>query len=191
MQRWGVLVLAAVLLVIAACGSSGTPGAQPAGASSNDAVPLVVKITSCTSHDPITYSMEQFKQKHEAKMDGRFKVEVYPSCQLGSSDQMVQQVIAGNVHIFVTPTAFLSGIEPLMTVIDLPYLFPDVRAATEYLNAEGKRALEDKLNAKGISAPPEFHKELVEASEQVYTKLYARVPDSKEWIDHIKEHFAK
>lgn len=347
MRQLGVLMLIAVLLLITACGSngsnSGTPGAQPAGASSNNAAPLVVKITSCTTHDPITYSMEQFKQKLEAKADGRFKVEVYPSCQLGSSDQMVQQVIAGNVQIFVTPTAFLSGVEPFMTVIDLPYLYPDVRAATEYLNTEGKLVLEGKLNAKGISAlgfyeygprivlskrevksladfkglkvrtmqspvlsdqinafggagvpmgvpelytaiqqgtvdgiesgagffysgkyyenakfiinepkgalvsvfatskkwldglpedlrkavtetaheitndvntysrtdydnsmkkmqeaglkvietSPEFHEELVEASEQVYTKLYARVPGSKEWIDQIKTKFAK
>jgi tripartite ATP-independent transporter DctP family solute receptor len=137
-----VFILMIALLALTACGSKDAKGSSEQ---------VVLKIAAATTNDPITYNMELFKERLEKNSDGRIKVEVYPSGQLGGGAQVLEQVQLGNVQIYVTNTPNISGFNELIQVVDLPYLFPDVQAATEYMNNEGYKYVEEKLNEKDLT----------------------------------------
>lgn len=79
-------------------------------------------------------------------------MELYPASQLGSNDQMLQMLTQGSIQGMVQPTAFLGGFNELMTIVDIPYLWPDVQKATEFLNGEGGKLFEASLDKQGITA---------------------------------------
>lgn len=53
------------------------------------------------------------------------KVQVYPSSQLGGSNDMIQLLQLGSVEATLLPAAFLVGFQPLLGLMDLPYYLPD------------------------------------------------------------------
>src|SRR5690606_31044752 len=53
------------------------------------------------------------------------KVQVYPSSQLGGSNDMIQLLQLGSVEATLLPASFLVGFQPLLGIMDLPYYLPD------------------------------------------------------------------
>lgn len=81
---------------------------------------------------------------------GRIKVEVYPSGQLGGNRQIIEGMQIGTIEGTITPTAFLSGFEPLLTVLDLPFLFPSLAVASQVANSDVGVALAAEAERKGV-----------------------------------------
>lgn len=168
MKKYKVLftMFTLLVLVLSACSTSDTSSSNTAedketsntnsnenmSANDNNGETIVMQVATPTSNDPQTYAMDLFKERLEEETDGRIQVDLYPGSQLGSNDQMLQQLTSGSIHGLLEPTAFLGGFEELMTVVDLPYLWPDVQQAVEYLNGEGGQLFENKLNEKGVTA---------------------------------------
>lgn len=161
-----VIVLSLAFVFITACGSSGsssknTPAPDKGEATEKpaestapktDAKTYTMRVATPTNNDPQTYEMELFKKAIEAKTNGQIKVELYPASQLGSNAQMLQQLSAGSIQAMLEPTAFLGGFNELLTIVDIPYLWPDVYQAAEYLNGEGGKLFDEGLAQKGIVA---------------------------------------
>lgn len=79
------------------------------------------------------------------------KVQVYPSSQLGGSNDMIQLLQLGSVEATLLPASFLVGFQPLLGLLDLPYYLPD--DPQKLLKVHHSQAMKDLLattTSKGI-----------------------------------------
>jgi tripartite ATP-independent transporter DctP family solute receptor len=84
------------------------------------------------------------------RTNGRIKVQVYPSAQLGDNRQIIEGIQVGTIEGTISPTAFLGGFEPLLTIFDLPYLFPNIDIASNVANSNVGMAVAREVESKGI-----------------------------------------
>lgn len=117
-----------------------------------DAKKIVMRVGTPTTKDPQVHEMEEFKKVVEKNSNGRIEVRLFPSGQLGSNSQMLQGLQAGSIHGLLEPTAFLGGFCNALTMVDLPYFFPDVRTATRLLNGPSGDILREYLEKRGLVA---------------------------------------
>ena len=68
---------------------------------------------------------ERFRDLVLERTDGRFRVAIYPSGQLGGERVAFEQIQVGAVHMAITGTPVLSGWVPEGQMFDLPFLFED------------------------------------------------------------------
>ncbi len=66
---------------------------------------------------------ERFRDLMLERTDGRFRVVIYPSGQLGGERVAFEQIQVGAVHMAITGTPVLSGWVPEGQMFDLPFLF--------------------------------------------------------------------
>jgi C4-dicarboxylate-binding protein DctP len=86
-----------------------------------------------------------------AKNSCDLKVQVYPSSQLGGSNDMIQLLQLGSVESTLLPASFLVGFQPLLGILDLPYYLPD--DPHKLLEVHKSQAMKDLLattSSKGI-----------------------------------------
>jgi tripartite ATP-independent transporter DctP family solute receptor len=69
---------------------------------------------------------ELFGKLIKERTGGQVEVKVYPSSQLGATKAMFEQIQMGSLECTVTPTAFFGGFSRMITIVDLPFLFPDI-----------------------------------------------------------------
>lgn len=108
-----------------------------------------MKIATATTNDVQTHIMEEYKSKLEEKTNGQINVEIYPSGQLGSNEEMGQQMFAGSLEAVVAASSF--GLDELLTVLDIPYLWPDIDQTLDYINNDIYDLFEDSMQEKGAS----------------------------------------
>jgi C4-dicarboxylate-binding protein DctP len=105
--------------------------------------------------EPSTHHQAALKWKElvEQRTGGKLKVQVFPSSQLGSGVQMVEQVQAGALEVAVLPTAWVAPLAPSLQVLDLPFLFPDRATAHRVIDGPAGEAIMkplEKVNIKGV-----------------------------------------
>lgn len=113
---------------------------------------IIMRVATPTTKDPQVHEMDLFKKAVESKSQGRIEVDLFPSCQLGSNSQMLQGLQAGTIQGLLEPTAFLGGFCNVLTLVDLPYFFPDVWTAADLLNGTAGKTLHKYLENRGIIA---------------------------------------
>jgi tripartite ATP-independent transporter DctP family solute receptor len=94
--------------------------------------------------------MHLYGKNLTARTNGRIKVEVYPSGQLGGNRQIIEGLQIGTIEGTITPTAFLGGFDPLLTILDLPFLFPNIDVASNVANSAVGMELAREVEGKGI-----------------------------------------
>ena len=77
-----------------------------------------------TAH-PVHKAMEFMAQKVEEKSGGRLRVDIYPSEQLGSERECIEQLQLGGLAMTKTSTAPMESFVPAVKVLGLPYVFRD------------------------------------------------------------------
>ena len=93
---------------------------------------------------------QEYARRVNAELKGRYQVQVFPSSQLGSDEQMVKGITSGALEMF-EPSTVMSTVEPKFGVFDLPYLITSrsqMRKVAD--NAELHDALFASLPAKGM-----------------------------------------
>lgn len=141
-ERRRVLTLAAAAVFVV----SGTLASAPAPA--QDFVMKLAHVVNPGS--PRDKLMHLYAQNLAKRTNGRIKVQVYPSGQLGGNRQIIEGLQLGTIEGTIAPTAFLGGFEPLLTVMDLPFLFPDLETASKVANSDVGMALAREVAEKGI-----------------------------------------
>ena len=84
---------------------------------------------------------------------GAVEIQLFPSSQLGNARQMIESTQFGAIEGTVMPAAFLGGFNPVISVLDIPYVFPTDRALSQKLRegAFGK-ALLASFASRGVHA---------------------------------------
>ncbi|WP_449354498.1 C4-dicarboxylate TRAP transporter substrate-binding protein [Virgibacillus natechei] len=93
---------------------------------------------------------EKWKELAEKESDGKVRLNIYPSSQLGSEKDVVEQAIMGNNVVIFTGYDFLMDYVPDAGILTAPYLTEDFDSLLELTTTDWFADLEGRLNDKGI-----------------------------------------
>jgi len=84
---------------------------------------------------------------------GDVDLQIFPSSQLGNQRVMTEGTQFGTIQGTVSPAAFLGGFDPVVSILDIPYLYPTSRSASQKLR-EGPfgKAILDSFGSRGFVA---------------------------------------
>ena len=87
---------------------------------------VTIRIGGAGSPDsPDTKAMEVFKQKMEAELGSDVSIQLFPSSQLGTVDEMVEQVKGGVLECMYESVGDLGSFHPAANVEGVAYLYRD------------------------------------------------------------------
>ncbi|MEI3100320.1 MAG: hypothetical protein V8T45_00330 [Oscillospiraceae bacterium] len=121
MKKLAVLLLvAAMVLALCACGGSGDTAAagdtaQSADSSADSSTGQTYEFTFGTvdtEEHPSTMSAHKLGEILEEKAPGKFKINVYPNSTLGGAAELVESVQMGNVDMACPATSFVANYVP-------------------------------------------------------------------------------
>lgn len=147
-RKRGILfcLLAACSLLIAGCGEN------ISSASSKDGEePIVINIAHGNNpNEPIALMAEKWKELAAEKSDGMLELNIYPSSQLGSEKDVVEQAIMGNNVVIFTGYDFLMDYVPDAGILTAPYLTDDFDELINLTTTDWFADLENQLNEENI-----------------------------------------
>mgnify|MGYP001462694736 CR=1 FL=1 len=173
MVKRGLYGLLAFILVLmmAACGSGkggnqsqatgGTTPSETSSGSSGEAKSTpsetpqkryVIKfsLTTSTDNHPLGMGAVKFKELVEQRSNGQFQVELYPSLQLGSLREQIEQVQLGTTQITMAALATMTNFVEDVQLILFPFLWPDEDTMWEILNGEVGQAILANMQNEGM-----------------------------------------
>lgn len=91
---------------------------------------------------PVHKAMEFMAQKVDEKSNGKLKIKIYPSQQLGSERELLELLQIGSLDITKVSAAVLENFAPKIQVFSLPYLFRNDEHKFEVFDSDiGKKLL--------------------------------------------------
>lgn len=118
-----ILLSLALVFSLTACGkspqSSNTPGAGQPGAEGKT---YVLKLsTQLNETTPIVAGFKELSKRVSEKTNGKLKLEVYPSAQLGSDEDVIEQAIQGTNVAVLTDGGRMGNYVKDMGIIGMAY----------------------------------------------------------------------
>lgn len=121
------------------------------------------------------------------RTNGAVEFQLFPQGQLGQQREMTEGVQMGALEATVAPAAFLGGFNPVVSVMDIPFLLPEDEAkARELIDGPFGQQLCQSFDARGVTCLglwPNGRKSLTSAKPITTIDDYAgqrfRVMDSK------------
>ena len=77
---------------------------------------------------------EKFKELIEQRSDGELEVKIFHSASLGNETEILQQIQLGTVELGVITSGPFDSFDPIVRVIDYPFLFKDHQQADQILD---------------------------------------------------------
>lgn len=153
-----VALAVAATLSLSACGDSDSKKSSTQATNASAENPIIIRV-GYENHpgEPFDLGCQKWKELLEAKSNGTMKIELYPSSQLGSKDDIMDQMVAGEPVSTLTDGAFYydRGVKD-MGIVFGPFLFNSWDEAfklnTSNWYAEQSKILEEKAHIKIISA---------------------------------------
>jgi tripartite ATP-independent transporter DctP family solute receptor len=138
MKKTCVLVLALLVGIFIAAG--------PAAAQ-----PKILKISNGVNEQHPSYlAGKKFEELVEAKLPGKYDVQVYANAQLGDDVRATEGVRMGTLEMVATSASPLTGLVPEFNVFDLPFIVPSEKAADAIYDGPVGAKLAAALEPKGI-----------------------------------------
>ena len=133
--------------IVTALAAVGLSAAGLAPASAAETVTLRLHTFLPPVANPVKHFMKPWAEKIEKESNGRLKIKIYPSMQLGGKPtQLLQQVKDGVVDIVWTLPGFTPGVMPKLEVFELPFLHRSthatVMALQDYIDKYMKKDFE-------------------------------------------------
>jgi len=112
---------------------------------------LLALLFSCTSSEkvtvlklahildplhPVHQGMEYLAQRLQEKSNGKMRIDIYPSGQLGSEREYVESLQIGSLDMTKVSSSVVENFVPEMAVFSLPYLFRDDAHRWQVLKGE-------------------------------------------------------
>ena len=86
----------------------------------------VIKFSTSGAPDhPNTIALMKFVETVNKQAPGRLKIELFPANQLGNGKEVIENVMTGSIHMFLTGTSETSLFQTEFSIMDAPYLFRD------------------------------------------------------------------
>ncbi|MCC8189044.1 MAG: C4-dicarboxylate TRAP transporter substrate-binding protein [Planctomycetes bacterium] len=100
--------------------------------------------------EPLDTAVRLWKEKAEEKAGGRLEVQLFPSSQLGSKKDLIEQMRMGANVVTITDGAFLADYIPDMAIVMGPYLADTIEDIFVLLESPWWKDLEAQLEPKGL-----------------------------------------
>lgn len=165
-----VILAAAMALSLTACSGSSEGGATKQDKQAGADAPITLKIAHGASE---TYHLHRalLKFKDIVEETGKFKVEIYPNQQFGSDGEMIEGVKTGDLTMAVSPSSYLTDECPSMSLIELPYVYPNRETALATLNGEwGQKELAEleKAGLHGLGYMENGMRHLTNSKKEIH-----------------------
>ena len=82
-----------------------------------------MKLASATINDGQHEWQKLFVEGVKARIGDKLKMGIYPSSQLGAIPRMAEGVSLGTIEAFITPTSFVTNLDPRFQIFEVPGLF--------------------------------------------------------------------
>lgn len=109
---------------------------------------------SLDTQHPVHLAMEVLGESLEKKSDGKLKLNIYPSSQLGGERECLELLQIGSLDITKVSAAVLENFIPEYKVLSLPYIFRDkAHMFSVFDNKVGESLLQkgDKFRLRGLT----------------------------------------
>lgn len=87
------------------------------------AAETVMKLASATINDVQYEWQKEFATELAVRVKDKVTTAIFPASQLGAIPQMAEGVVLGTIESFISPTAFLTPVDPRFQIFDVPGLF--------------------------------------------------------------------
>lgn len=95
--------------------------------------------------------LEKVAELVKERTNGAVEFQIFPQGQLGQQREMTEGVQLGTLEATVAPAAFLGGFNPVVSVLDIPFLLPDNdEQAQQIRSGEFGKALCDTFETRGV-----------------------------------------
>ena len=139
-----LLVIGVLGVILAACSSSGDSNA-------NGEKTKTFKIAHVVQESHVwNATAEKFGEELRELSDGRFDITIHPASSLGTEADMVQQLETGAIDFGFMTNAYMSTREESLNAWFMPYLFSDLKEATEMRGTEPVQQMLDSLSSQGL-----------------------------------------
>lgn len=174
-----LVLTAAMMLSLAACGGNGAkstssaPASEPVNsaaegstdASGKEEQPAAAEGKSYTINvastfapeGPVHQVMEEFKNNIETASGGRIKVVIHPSGALGGAREVSEGVHAGTIEMGALGCEDFEYYAPEYSILEAPYLFRDVDHFKNFLNTHGDQLFSEVQEKSGIITSAWFY----------------------------------
>lgn len=140
-----VIVLVMILFISTACQGTGN------AAKAEEDVHVINITYPNNPGEPTDLKARKWKELAEERSNGRLQLNLYPSGQLGSADEILEMGIVGNNIIVASGMDFLAFYEPDIGIFDSPYLVDSLEEAVYLTKTDWFEELEGKLAEKGVA----------------------------------------
>lgn len=82
-----------------------------------------MKLASATINDGQHQWQKLFVEGVKARIGDKLKMGIYPASQLGAIPRMAEGVSLGTIESFITPTSFVTNLDPRFQIFEVPGLF--------------------------------------------------------------------
>jgi tripartite ATP-independent transporter DctP family solute receptor len=93
---------------------------------------------------------EKFKELVEARSQGAFQVKIFHSASLGNETEILQQIQMGTVEMGIITSGPFDSFDPIVRVIDYPFLFKGPEQADTILDGPLGKEILDSLESSGF-----------------------------------------
>ncbi|MFJ5714207.1 DctP family TRAP transporter solute-binding subunit [Neobacillus sp. NPDC093127] len=145
MKKWSVFILIGLtcLFMISGCSSI-------ASSKGTDAEYVLRLGHLQTDTHPYHKGALKFKELVEEKSNGRIKIDIFPSSQLGNGRDQIEGAQIGSIHFHIGSVAPVTNFAPQFNVLNLPYLFESREHAFKVLDGEIGEELGANLANRGL-----------------------------------------
>jgi tripartite ATP-independent transporter DctP family solute receptor len=149
-----------VSLILTGCGSTMKTGGTATSASSADSKKpegpkYSFRLADTHPPDyPTVVGDKKFAELVSQKSNGRIKIDVFPSSQLGEEKAVIEQVQLGAIEFTRVSTGALGGFNKQYEVFSLPYIFDNDEHVWRFLESDSGNKLLDSLETsrmKGLA----------------------------------------
>ncbi|MFM9270576.1 C4-dicarboxylate TRAP transporter substrate-binding protein [Halomonas elongata] len=136
--------------------------------------------TALSGQDPIVVAMENAKQEIEERSEGELRVNVFPNSQLGSDEDIVEQIRSGANIAILIDAGRLSEYQSELGILTAPYLVEDYTQYDAITNSDlYKGWVEDLADSSGLRL---MNYNWFQGSREVLTQTPVETPEDLEGV---------
>lgn len=146
MKRFNLSLLLVLLFLITGCAKQSNVIEPEPTETVEEVEPLVYPLTlkvgySTGPDDPRGVALAHMKEQIENATDGQILLEIHPSGELGSDDQLIAGLISKDVDITVSSAGNYALYATKMGVSALPFMFGDFESAWSFIDSAVMREI--------------------------------------------------
>ena len=139
MKKILFLLLASFLLLVS-CGGNGKEGTS-----------TTLKLSHNHANGyPVDIAYKKFAEIVEKNSNGRFKIQIYPSSQLGDQKASLELAKSGVIQFAHINTSVLENFDSIYSVLNLPYIFKDYDHYTKVMRSDKMTEVFESTLDKGF-----------------------------------------